>query len=49
MNPFMGALAILQFAAAVYEFIKADKYVALLYLCYTIANILLIIIAQKIK
>lgn len=28
MNPFMGALALLQFAATVYEFIRGDKHVA---------------------
>lgn len=49
MNPFMVLLSIVQLAAMWYEFVKGNKYVALLYLCYSIANILLIIIAMKVK
>lgn len=49
MNPFMIALAVVQCAATIYEAFRGNKYVAALYLCYTIANILLIIIGSKLK
>lgn len=49
MNPFMVILAIVQALACVYEFWKGNKYVALLYLCYAFANVLLILISRKIS
>lgn len=49
INPFMIVLAIVQVLACIYEFWKGNKYVALLYLCYAIANVLLILISKKIS
>lgn len=49
INPFMVTLAVLQGIAAIYEFYKGDKYMAMLYVCYTLANLLLTIISLRIQ
>lgn len=49
MNPFIGLLTIVQFIAAIYELIKGNRYMAMLYLCYSVANVLLMIIGSKVK
>lgn len=49
MNPFMVLLSIVQFAAMIHEAIYGSKYVAGLYLCYSVANVILMIIAMKVK
>lgn len=48
-NPFMVLLALVQLAAMGHEFMYGSKYVGALYFCYSVANILLLIIASKIN
>lgn len=49
MNPFMGLLTAVQLCAAAYELIKGNRYLAALYVCYGVANILLMIIGARVN
>ncbi len=49
MNPFMVLNTVITFGASVYEFYKGDKYFGMLYMCYGLSNILLMIISSKLK
>lgn len=41
MNPFMIALAVIQFLACIYESYYGEFPKAALYFCYTVANVIL--------
>lgn len=43
MNPFMIALAIMQLLAAIHEYFYGSPHKCALYVCYTVANVILCI------
>jgi hypothetical protein len=47
MNPFMIIITVIQLAATAHEFYYGNKYMGSLYLCYSISNVLMIIISGK--
>ena len=46
MNPFAMALVLLQFSSAIYEFVMGRYLLGGLFLCYTVANLILCYIGK---